>query len=157
MELSVGGRDGGAAADCKSVPCVVNNVGSNPTQRTNFKNTKKQGDWGLGVAIAYFVTEGYHVLIPLTDSQDYDLVIDRDGVLQKVQVKTTTFKAPSGNYSVSLTIKGGNSKRNFIHKVNKDLDYDVLFVVTGEGKRYFMPKPSTNSVQLYTKYDQYLV
>ena len=111
----------------------------------------------MGVAIAYFVTEGYHVLIPLTDSQDYDLVIDRDGVLQKVQVKTTTFKAPSGNYSVSLTIKGGNSKRNFIHKVNKDLDYDVLFIVTVEGKRYFMPKPSTNSVQLYTKYDQYLV
>lgn len=54
-----------------------------------FKNTKKQGDYGLGSAISYFTSQGYNISIPLTDSQDYDLVVeDTAGFLKKVQVKT---------------------------------------------------------------------
>ena len=37
------------------------------------KNSKKQGDIGLGIAIGWFATQGYTVCVPLTDSQDYDL------------------------------------------------------------------------------------
>lgn len=43
------------------------------------KNSKKQGDAGLGEAIAYFTRLGYTVQLPLTDSQDYALVVDIDG------------------------------------------------------------------------------
>lgn len=74
---------------------------------TGHKNTKKQGDVGLGLAIGWFTSQGHTVCVPLTDSQDYDLVVDIDGKLQKVQVKTTTYKAPSGAYSVGLSVKGG--------------------------------------------------
>ena len=41
-----------------------------------YKNSKKQGDAGLGIAIEYFTTKGYCVCIPLTDSQEYDLVVE---------------------------------------------------------------------------------
>ena len=53
-----------------------------------YRNTKKQGDVGLGAAIAFFSNLGYTVATPLTDSQNYDLVVDMDEGLKKVQVKT---------------------------------------------------------------------
>ena len=49
------------------------------------KNTKQQGTVGLGVAIAHYSSLGYVVSVPLIDGQDYDLVVDKDGVLHKVQ------------------------------------------------------------------------
>jgi HJR/Mrr/RecB family endonuclease len=55
-------------------------------------NTKKQGDVGLGQAIAWFTRNSYTVSLPLTDSQDYDLIVDKDNVLYRVQVKTTSNK-----------------------------------------------------------------
>jgi HJR/Mrr/RecB family endonuclease len=64
----------------------------------NAINSKKQGDIGMCYAIAYFSKMGYTVNIPITDSQDYDLIIDREGKLLKVQVKTTKFKIRDGVY-----------------------------------------------------------
>ena len=125
-----------------------------------FKNTKKQGDWGVGIAIGYFAERGVTVSVPLTDSQDYDLVIDvqdenvRDKGLKKVQVKTTTYKAPSGNYTVSLTTKGGNrSGKGKIKKFdNKNVDF--VFIVTGDNTKYFIPARLLNSgVTLGKQYD----
>ncbi len=51
----------------------------------NAKNSKKQGDIGLGAAIAYFTFKGFTVSIPLTDSQDYDLVVDDGHKLSRIQ------------------------------------------------------------------------
>lgn len=58
-------------------------------------NPRKQGEIGLGAAIAWFLGEGYGVSVPLCDNQPYDLIIDSkaDG-LQKVQVKTSTRRGP---------------------------------------------------------------
>lgn len=42
-------------------------------------NSKKQGDVGLGTDISFFTQRGWTVSIPLTDSQDYDLVVDEGG------------------------------------------------------------------------------
>ena len=40
----------------------------------NFKTNKEKGNSGLGMAIAYFTTNGYVVSIPLNDTQDYDFL-----------------------------------------------------------------------------------
>ena len=40
------------------------------------KNTKEQGNIGLGVAIQYFTQNLYTVSLPLNDSQDYDLIVE---------------------------------------------------------------------------------
>ena len=42
-----------------------------------FITNKEKGNTGLGMAIAYFVANGYVVSIPLNDTQDYDLVIEK--------------------------------------------------------------------------------
>ena len=57
----------------------------------NFKTNKEKGNSGLGMAIAYFSTKGYTVSIPLNDTQDYDLVVEKDGHLKMVQVKLFLF------------------------------------------------------------------
>lgn len=106
----------------------------------DYKNSKKQGDAGLGVAIAYFCGLGYPVSVPLTDSQDYDLVVEIEGDLKKIQVRTTKYKTKSGSYCVGLRVLGGNAKKNFVHKKCSEMTYDFLFVVTGDGTRYLVPK-----------------
>lgn len=54
----------------------------------NCKNTKQQGNIGLGSAIQYFTQNLYLVSLPLNDSQDYDLIVeDRDGTLKKFKLK----------------------------------------------------------------------
>lgn len=55
----------------------------------NAINSKKQGDIGMCYAMAYYAKLGWTVSIPVTDSQDYDLVVDNGTRLFKVQVKTT--------------------------------------------------------------------
>ncbi len=124
-------------------------------------NSKKKGDAGLGAAIAYFAIQGMAVSIPLTDSQDYDLVVEVDGDLKKVQVKTSNRQKKSGGYEVGLRVLGGNTKANFVHKVGTDLVYDLLFVLTGDGSRYLIPKPviseHRNGLVLGRKYDSFKV
>lgn len=123
------------------------------------KNTKKQGDVGMGIAIGYFSIMGYTTSIPLTDSQDYDLVVDIDDKLYKVQVKTTTFKNSNGNYRVNLRVFGGNrSGQTVKHFDNKVVDY--LFVVTEDGDKYFIPSnqiSTTNQLTLNHSFDKFKV
>lgn len=125
-----------------------------------YKNSKKQGDAGVGAAIAYFCKEGWHVSIPLTDSQDYDLVIDYGDGLKSVQVKTTTFKTKRGIFNVSLTTKGGNRTWNGISKSLVDSSVDFLFVITKNGDKYLFPMSEMNNrstINLGKKYQKYKV
>ena len=105
----------------------------------NAKNTKKQGDIGVGSAVAYFAQKGFTVCIPLTDSQPYDLVVDMDGMLSRVQVKTTSYRYKSGMYMVSLTVKGGNRSGVGKIKVFDKTAVDHVFVLTEDGERYLVP------------------
>lgn len=124
-----------------------------------FKNTKKQGDAGLGKAICWFVSNGYNVSIPLTDSQDYDLVVENGSSLSKVQVKYTTYQ-DRGHYQANLSVKGGNrTSRGRIKVFDKSL-VDYVFVITGEGTEYFIPTKDIDvhyHLILHTKYDKFIV
>jgi hypothetical protein len=102
------------------------------------KNSKKQGDVGHGVAIGWFAQNGYTVCIPLTDSQDYDVVVEKDDGLKKVQVKTTYCKTRYGVYQAALRICGGNRSGQTIKKFDKTL-VDYVFVVTEDGAKYLIP------------------
>lgn len=43
-----------------------------------FETNKEKGNSSLGIAIAYFSTNGYTVSIPLNDTQDYDLIVEKE-------------------------------------------------------------------------------
>lgn len=101
-------------------------------------NTKKQGDVGLGTAIQFFTCQGLTVSIPLTDSQEYDLIVDSLDGLDRVQVKHTKYKR-NGKYQVSFTVKGGNKTSKGLIKKLDPMKVDSVFVVTEENKKYWIP------------------
>ena len=122
-------------------------------------NSKKKGNVGIGAAIAYFTKLGCTVSIPLTDSQEYDLIVDMDGVLKKVQVKTTSQRKGDGPYRVQLRTCGGNQSFHTVKHFNGGL-VDLMFILTASGERYLMPtndkSPKSNMV-LGEKYREFRV
>lgn len=121
-------------------------------------NSKKQGDAGLGVAIGWFAINGVTISLPLTDSQDYDLIVDINDKLGRVQVKTTTFKK-GDFYRVNLRVCGGNRSGQTIKHFDKT-KVEHLFVYTKTGDKYFIPSQSitsTNQLTLNQSFDKYKV
>ena len=99
-----------------------------------FKNSLFQGNAGLGQAIAHYTKHGYGVAIPLTDCEDWDLIISKDSNLRKVQVKTGTQQGSNGSEIFEASVKGGNNGRNKTNKIISVQDWDELFlyhIVTG--------------------------
>jgi len=107
------------------------------------KNSKKQGDVGLGFAISYFTKCGYCVSIPLTDSQNYDLVVEMFGGLKKIQVKTTRFMR-RGSYQANLKVCGGNKSGNSIKNFD-NTSVDFVFILTEDSTMYLIPSIDINS------------
>ena len=105
----------------------------------NFKNMQpvQQGTVGLGLAIAHFISTGNTISLPLNDNQDYDLIVDIDGVLKKIQVKTTRV-IQNNNYVVQLKKVRPNNSSNVIHNFDK-LSSDILFVLTEDGTKFSIP------------------
>ena len=117
-----------------------------------------QGNLGLGRAIAYYTTNCIPVLIPLNDTQKYDIAIDRDG-LKRVSVKTTQYLSKSGNYEVLLKNCGGSSgQSNIRHFENSTCD--ILFIVVVNGDMYEIPSSEItvkSTLTLTDKWDKYKV
>lgn len=103
---------------------------------SNYKS--HQGNVGLGRAIAYYTANCIPVLLPLNDTQSYDLVVDKDGQLQRVSVKTTQFKNSSNKYEVLLKNCGGSSGKSKIRHFDKK-SCDIVFIVTIKGTMYEIP------------------
>lgn len=111
------------------------------------------------MAISYFTSIGSCVSVPLTDSQDYDLVVEHNSKLYKVQVKTTRHKGKSGYYTATLRSCGGNRSRDNFKKFNKS-NSDLLFILTADNKMYVMPSISvfvTNAITLNKDKEKYKV
>lgn len=118
------------------------------------KNPGKQGDAGLGVAIGWFASNGWTVCVPLTDSQEYDLIVDNGSGLKKIQVKTSRYicskaRAPK----VELRTKCGAWKT--VKFFTENVDY--LFIVTDRGN-YLIPRDKITArtgIVLTKKYAEY--
>ena len=92
----------------------------------NFCTNKEKGNAGLGMAIAYFSTNGYTVSIPLNDTQDYDLIIEKNSLLQTVQVKATGCKTKYGVYQVALKSCGGTKGETYKTLINTKVDFKLF-------------------------------
>lgn len=99
---------------------------------------KEKGNTGLGIAIAYYASNGYIVSIPLNDTQDYDLIVDKDNFIKRVQVKSTGCKTKYGNYQVVLKSCGGTKGKTY--KTVIESNVEELFILTEELGMYIIPK-----------------
>lgn len=125
-----------------------------------FTNPRKQGNAGLGIAIAYLSRIGVEVAIPLTDTQRYDLIVVHDDGMARVQVKTTTQRdVRYGHYRVSLQSIGRNNTGTVRRKFDQN-DYEWLFVVCGDACCYMIPSGAITAktvVCLTSRYDPYML
>jgi hypothetical protein len=126
-------------------------------------NSKKQGDIGMGVAIGWYTSNGFTVCIPLTDSQNYDLVVDSQlGQLRRIQVRTTSNVRPSGGYEATLLVSGGNRSGEGKKKSCVDMfDIDDFFFVCGNGDIYIIPRAellqNKRGIVLGLKYERFRI
>jgi len=95
------------------------------------RTTQRKGDTAVSQAIATFTKLGYDVLLPLTESAAYDLVIDTGKILKRVQVKYTSSE------DVDLRRIHSNSA-GYVIKKSKPKSYDWLYVFSKDGKEYLI-------------------
>ena len=118
-----------------------------------------QGNIGLGKAIEYFTSLQYPVSIPLNDTQKYDLIVDMNGELKKISVKTSRNKTQYGTYTVNLRNCGGASGKGKVRPFD-NTSCDYIFILTGNDKLYLIPANiinSTNAINVGKKYTEYEV
>ncbi len=84
--------------------------------------TQRKGDLATAQAIATFTRIGYDVLIPITESASYDIVVDASDGLKRVQVKY------SSDRKVDLRNIHSNSN-GYVIKKAKQNSYDWLYVL----------------------------
>ena len=123
-----------------------------------FNTNKEKGNTGLGIAIAYYTSNGYIVSIPLNDTQDYDLIVDKDNKIRRVQVKATSCKTKYGNYQVALKSCGGTNGKTYKTIINTNID--EVFILTDNIDIYIIPIEKINNystLNLCEKYRNYKV
>jgi PD-(D/E)XK endonuclease len=134
-----------------------------PGMRSRMINRRQQGDLGEASAIEWLTRQGATVLIPFGHSPDYDLVAEIRGELLRVQVKTSTqsSRSPSGDSrsSVMVATNGGNQSWTGTVKRLDPSQFDFLFVLTGDGRRWFIPAREIDARRSLTlggaKYSEY--
>lgn len=123
-------------------------------------NTKSKGDIAVGNAIRYYITSGYEVSLPIGDKREYDFIVEKDGLLSKVQVKYAGLYKDSNSCKVGLRITGGNQSFNYSKKYSNN-SFDILFVYTQKGDSYSIPWKditSRNEINIeHSKYSGYKV
>lgn len=119
---------------------------------SNFSNPKVKGTVGVGHAISYFTRKGMVVSIPLNDSQPYDLIVEIEGTLKKIQVKTST------SNSIALRTMGGNQSYHTA-KLFDHSGCDYIYALLDDGDSWLIPTNAfTNKTAIkpkHTAYDQY--
>lgn len=123
-----------------------------------FNTNKEKGNTSLGIAIAYYSSNGYTVSIPLNDTQDYDIIVDKDNILKKVQVKSSACKTKYGNYQVALKSCGGTKGKTY--KTVKETNVDEVFILLENLEMYIIPIKeiyNKSTLTICDKYNKYRV
>ena len=123
-------------------------------------NPRLQGDLGEASAAQWLAFAGAAVAFPIHHTPDWDLIAEFGDELLRVQVKTSTvFRA--GRWAITLKTSGGNRSWSGVVKRLDSSRCDRLFVVVGDGRRWFIPSRSLDgSSQIVlggTKYAEFEV
>jgi hypothetical protein len=120
----------------------------------------------IGHAVAWFLSRGYTPSIPVA-SVRYDLVVDSDSGLQRIQVKSTTQRDRYGRWIVGITRLAYDRlkvERNAEGQRTRQAygvdEIDFFFIVVADGSHYLIPVAETAgaaNIVLNQKYAAYRV
>ncbi len=97
------------------------------------RTTQRKGDIAVAQSIATFTRMGYDLALPITESAAYDLLVDKDETIYRVQVRYNSGK------DVELRRIHSNSQ-GYVIKKTKQNAYDWLYVLTSDGREYLIPE-----------------
>lgn len=97
------------------------------------RTTQRKGDYAVTRAIAGFTALGMDVSLPITESAAYDLVVDDNNQLKRVQVRYTSVD------DVDLRRIHSNSEGYVVKKTEKNA-YDWLYVLKNNKQEYLIKK-----------------
>lgn len=129
-------------------------------------DNRHKGNFAPASAIKYFTLCRYVVSIPLADTAKYDLVVERDGDIKRVQCKYTGSKTKYSAYQVPLFVCGGNKTAGSKRWLYKRTDFDLLYVLCENGREYVIPCSEIPEGQvalvlgkpgLWAKWEEYVV
>ena len=117
----------------------------------------------IGVAIAWFAARSYDVSVPV-EQCPYDLVVESDTGLKKIQVKSTTRRAENGRWLVNIFRNGYSSsaaanasgRRN--RRAYSASEIDFFFILTADQDVYIIPLAVTGgatTLSLDSKYSAF--
>ena len=90
-------------------------------------DTKLKADIAESAVITALLKRGFKVLKPIGDRLPYDLALDVNGKLLKVQVKSAWYY--NGNYTVDSRRTKTNRRRMLrSHYDDKDFDFAILYI-----------------------------
>jgi hypothetical protein len=99
---------------------------------------REQGDFGELSAMCWLASRGASIAIPVGNNRHWDLVAELENRLLRVQVKTSRcFRL--GRWEVRVSTSGGNQSWNRVVKLLDPSRFDYLFVLVGDGRRWFVP------------------
>jgi hypothetical protein len=109
-------------------------------------DTKLKGDIAEQAAILHALRRGWGVLKPVGDRLPYDLVLDVQGTLVKVQVKSAWYDEPSGNHVVDNR-RTKTNRRVMVRDVYCSSDFDFCLVYIQEMDLFYI-----FPVEIFTSY-----
>lgn len=99
---------------------------------------REQGDFGELSAMQWLAWQGASVAVPIGNNRHWDLMAELDGRAVRVQVKSCRCRHRD-RWSVTLATRGGNQSWNGVAKYLDPSRFDYLFVLVGDGRRWFIP------------------
>ena len=106
-------------------------------------NTKQIGNVTEVECMLAFLKLGYNVLTPYGDCERYDFVVDINGELLKIQVKTSSDHTDEGYIIFNCSNKTTRNGTFVRHQYTKEeIDY---FMTSFNGKCYLIPVEETSA------------
>ncbi len=102
-------------------------------------DNKQKGNLAVASAINTFVSSGYTVSIPLSDTAKDDLVIEKEGLFQTVQCKYAGYERSPGIFSAPLYVSGGNRSAGNRRIRYQAGDFDILYILCANQRTYAIP------------------
>jgi hypothetical protein len=100
---------------------------------------REQGDLGEFSAMEWLASEGAQIYLPLGHSPDVDLLADFGDRILRIEVKSSSCRRGDGRWKATIATRGGNQSWNGVVKDFEPSRCDFLFVLVGDGRRWFIP------------------
>ena len=93
----------------------------------------------------WLASRGARIAVPVGNNRHWDLAAEVGLHLLRVQVKTTRC-VRRGRWEVTVATRGGNQSWNGVAKLLDVTRFDYLFVLVGDGRRWFVPADRVGGV-----------